>query len=525
LTKISFLLAFFFAVDKALAIFRVVVILRMFGLSTLLDLDVFNVANNVPDLLFALISGGALAMAFIPVLTEVLSKTGKKSAWELFSRVANFAFLVTVAIAIVVAIFAKPLVSLVIAPGFTPERQLVVVQLMRLNLIATIIFSISGLVIAGLQSNQHFLLPALAPIFYNIGQIIGVTILAPAKGLTIGGFTLPALGLGVNGMVYGVILGAVLHLGIQIPGLIANGFHWSPSFGLKDPEVKKVLRLLGPRVLTMFFIQLTFIVRDNLASRLTLGGISALTYGWMIQQVPETLIGTAIGTAMLPTISTLIAEGKKEVFLETIHRALRVLIALTIPISVILSLSLSPFLNLAFNLGEAGTRVLLAVTQGFLIGLMGHSLLEVASRSFYAQQNARVPLYAAALNAALYTMFGIVLMKPMGAMGISVGDSLAFTIEALLLLWILNYRMRSSPVDGKSFWARSRTTFDSASLANKTLLRTAVGSVVIAGVLIPFQLFIGKNLGHFMNGTSSMLLGVAVIIPFIWVEIRQLFQL
>lgn len=497
----------------------------MFGLSTLLDLDAFNVANNMPDLLFALISGGALAMAFIPVLTEVLSRSGKKTAWILFSRVANFAFLVTAAIAVIVAIFAKPLVSLVIAPGFTPERQQVVVQLMRLNLVATIIFSISGLVIAGLQSNQHFLLPALAPIFYNIGQIVGVTILAPAKGLTIGGITLPALGLGVNGMVLGVILGAVLHLGIQIPGLIANGFRWSPSLALKDPEVKKVLRLLGPRVLTMFFIQLTFIVRDNLASHLSLGDISALTYGWMIQQVPETLIGTAIGTALLPTISTLIAEGKKDIFLQTIHRALRVLIALTIPISVILSLSLSPFLNLAFNLGEAGTRLLLAVTQGFLIGLMGHSLLEVASRSFYAQQNARIPLYAAVLNAALYTVFGMVLMKPLGAMGISVGDSLAFTIEALLLLGVLNYRMQRSSMDGNSFWARVKTTFSTLNLANKTVLRTLAGSLVIAGILIPFQLFVGKNLGHFLNGTSSMLLGVLIIVPFIWVEIRQLFQL
>jgi putative peptidoglycan lipid II flippase len=525
LTKISFLLAFFFAVDKALAIFRVVVILRLFGLSSLLDLDAFNVANNVPDLLFALISGGALAMAFIPVLTEVLSKSGKKSAWELFSRVANFAFLVTLAIGIIVAIFAKPFVSLVIAPGFSPGRQLVVVQLMRLNLIATIIFSISGLVIAGLQSNQRFLLPALAPIFYNIGQIIGVAILAPVKGLTIGGFTFPALGLGVNGMVYGVILGAILHLGIQIPGLIANGFHWSPSVGLKDPEVKKVLKLLGPRVLTMFFIQLTFVVRDNLASHLSQGDISALTYGWMIQQVPETLIGTAIGTAMLPTISALIAAGKKEMFLQTIHRALRVLIALTIPISVILSLSLSPFLNLAFSLGEAGTRVLLAVTQGFLIGLMGHSLLEVASRSFYAQQDAKIPLYASALNAALYTAFGIILMKPLGAMGISVGDSVSFSIEAFLLLGILNYRMSTSFEDGKSFRSRIRTTFSNINLANRTFLRTVLGSIVIGGVLIPFQLFVGKNLGQFVNGASSMLLGVVIILPFIWVEIRQLFQL
>ena len=525
LTKISFLLAFFFAVDKVLAIFRVVVLLRTFGLSQLLDLDAFNVANNVPDLLFALISGGALAMAFIPVLTEVLSKAGKKSAWELFSRVANFAFLVTVAIAVVVAIFAKPLVSLVIAPGFSPERQIMVVQLMRLNLIATIIFSISGLVIAGLQSNQHFLLPALAPIFYNIGQIVGVVILAPAKGLTIGGLTLPAFGLGVNGMVYGVILGAVMHLGIQIPGLIAKGFHWSASLGLNDSEVKKVLRLLGPRVLTMFFIQLTFVVRDNLASHLSLGDISALTYGWMIQQVPETLIGTAIGTAMLPTISTLIAQGQKQAFLETIHRALRVLIALTIPISVIISLSLSPFLNLAFNLGDAGTQVLLAVTQGFLIGLMGHSLLEVASRSFYAQQDARTPLFVAALNAGLYTLFGIILMKPLGAAGISLGDSLAFTIEALILLGILNFRMRSTPDVGKSLWDGIRTTFSNVNLANRTLLRTMIGSVLIAGVLIAFQFFVGKSLGPLLLGTSSILLGFLIILPFIWVEIRQLFQL
>jgi putative peptidoglycan lipid II flippase len=275
----------------------------------------------------------------------------------------------------------------------------------------------------------------------------------------------------------------------------------------------------------MFFIQLTFVVRDNLASRLSLGDISVLTYGWMIQQVPETLIGTAIGTALLPTISSLIAQGQKEVFLDTIHRALRVLIALTIPISVILSLSLSPFLNLAFNLGDAGMQVLLAATQGFLLGLMGHSLLEVASRSFYAQQDARTPLFAAALNAGLYSLLGIILMKPLGVVGISLGDSLAFTIEALLLLGILNYRFRISSVGGKSFWDKIRAVFNAARLANKTLLRTIVGSLVIAGALILFQLSVGRNLSHLLVGTGSILLGCLIILPFIWVEIRQLFKL
>ena len=174
---------------------------------------------------------------------------------------------------------------------------------MRLNLIATLIFSISGLVMAGLQANQHFLFPAMAPLFYNIGQIIGVTILSPSEGYSLGPVTLPAMGLGVQGLVYGVLLGASFHLLIQIPGLIKHKFHWIPSLDFRNTEVMKVLRLMGPRFFTILLIQLIFFIRDNLASRLAEGSVTSLTYGWMIQQVPETLIGTAIGTALLPTLA------------------------------------------------------------------------------------------------------------------------------------------------------------------------------------------------------------------------------
>ena len=159
LTRISLLLAVFFGLDKLLGVLRTVIIGRQFGLSE--ELDVFNAANNLPDLLFALISGGALAIAFIPVLSEKLSKEGREPAWRLFSQVANLAFIVTAVLAVMVSLFAEPLVKsqLGIAPGFTPEQQTLVVQLMRLNLISTLIFSISGLVMAGLQANQHFLFP------------------------------------------------------------------------------------------------------------------------------------------------------------------------------------------------------------------------------------------------------------------------------------------------------------------------------------------------------------------------------
>ncbi len=437
ISKVTLLLASFFFLDKVLAFVRQMLIARQFGLSS--ELDAFNVANNVPDFLFATISGGALAIAFIPVLAEVLLKEGQRPTWDLFSRIANLAFIVTVFFALVVALIAKPLVKaeIGIAPGFTSSQQDTVILLMRLNLIATLIFSVSGLVMAGLQANQHFLLPAMAPLFYNIGQIIGVTVLSPETGYTLGAISFPALGLGVNGLVYGVIIGAVLHLAIQIPGLFKFKFHWIPKLDIRNQNVLKVLRLMGPRFFTILLIQLIFFIRDNLASRLSPGSVTSLTYGWMIQQVPETLIGTAIGTALLPTLAEHFSAERLTEFNAAIRKAVRFLIVLTLPIAVILALGLRPLLDAAFDFGSAGTSLLTWVTAAFLAGLMGHSLKEVGARSFYAMQKPLQPLITAGVNIFLYLSLGVILYKPLGAAGIALTDSIVFTLESIILLLIL----------------------------------------------------------------------------------------
>ncbi len=266
LTKVSLLLAVLFSLDKLLGVARQMLVSRQFGLSA--ELDVFNAANNLPDMLFMLISGGALAIAFIPVLTEVLSKEGQEKAWSLFSNILNIAFLVTAALAILIAIFAGPLVSgnLGIAPGFSSPQIALTIKLLRLNLIATLVFSLSGLVMAGLQANQHFLLPALAPIFYDFGQILGVLILAPAEPYRIGSLTLPAMGLGIEGMVYGVISWALCCICLfRCPVSIKYQFRWQPRADLNDSDTRKVLRLMGPRLLSMLFIQLIFLAQDNFA--------------------------------------------------------------------------------------------------------------------------------------------------------------------------------------------------------------------------------------------------------------------
>lgn len=428
LVRTSLLVGAFFGLDKIVALGRQVILARYFGLDPVLD--AYNASNNLPDTLFALISGGALAIAFIPVLTETLDREGRAGAWKLFSLVANLAFVVTALCAALIALFPLVLVRRVVTPGFSLEQQLLVADLMRLNLIATLIFSISGLVMGALQANQHFFLPALAPIFYNIGQIVGVILLKPAFG--------------IHGLAYGVILGAALHLAIQVPGLVRYQFKWTPRLTLADDGVRRVLRLMGPRILTLGFINLIFIANDNLASRLgTNGAISALAYGWLILQLPETVIGTAVGTALLPTLSEYVSRGEHAELKRLLRRAIAILLAVTIPVALASLVLVRPAVKLVFE-GRAFTaensELVILAARMFLLGLAGHSLVEIAARTFYAHQDARTPLFLAALTLSLYIVFGTALTPQLNFAGLALANSLAFTTEAIVMLFILHRR-------------------------------------------------------------------------------------
>lgn len=501
----SILIGVLFGLDKLLGLGRQVIIGRQFGVSR--ELDAFNAANNLPDLLFALITGGALAIAFIPVLSEYLDQAGRQAAWELFSRVANWAFVLTGILALVIFLFASPIVrsQIGVAPGFGPELQTLVADLMRLNLIATLIFSLSGLVIAGLQANQHFLLPALAPSMYDVGQIFGALILAPEQGYQVAGITLPAAGLGVHGLVYGVILGAFLHLAVQVPALIKYGFRWTPRLGLDHPGVRKVAQLMGPRILTIGAFQLIFVVQDNLASRLDIGSVTALAYGWLIMQVPETIIATAIGTAILPTLAEHFARKDDGAFEASLGRAASLLLAITLPMAVILMIGVQPLIQLAFRFEARGTELVTWAARAYLAGLVGHSLLEVGARAFYARQNARIPLLATALGTAVFTLSAIALFRLLGAAGIGLSNSLAFTVETIFLLVLL---ARAFP----------------GALPQTRQVGRAVLAALAAGMAVALIAAV-LPMGSAAASLLGMGLGTLIAVPFIWPELRQLASL
>lgn len=450
-----------FLANKILALGQRIIIARAFGTGP--DYDAFVAAFRLPDILFTLISGGALATAFIPVLSgRLLLKPGDDPAgWRLTSAVLNTIFIVMTAASLLVALLALPLVQYLVAPGFDPATQLLTANLMRLALISTIIFSVSGLVMGVLHAHQHFLLPAIAPLLYNLGLIGGALFLTPAFG--------------VYGLLYGAIAGAAGHLLIQVPGLVRFRMQYIPGLGWNDPGLRQVIRLMGPRILTIGVIQVNFIAIFNLASRLGPGSVSALDYGWDLMQMPQTIIGSAIGIVLFPTMSELAAQSDLRGLRQTTAQALRIILALAAPAMVGLIVLGRPVIQLMFERGEFGPDSTAAVYQAlqfWALALVGHSALEVVNRLFYAQKDTTTPLIGALVGMVVNLGLALALYRVLDAGGLALSNGVAVTVEVLLLLVIAHWRLGG---------------VEAASMAS-TLGRTLVAAVTMGAAVLLFYI-------------------------------------
>jgi len=413
--------------SKLTGLVRQMLIARAFGTGS--ELDAYYAAFNVPDLLFTLISGGALASAFIPILAGYFARKEPEEGWTLASTVVNLVFLAAAALALVAGLTAPILVRFLVAPGFAPETQALTAQLMRLILLSTVAFAVSGVLTGILHTHQHFLLPALAPILYDVGIIAGaIFLVAP---------------LGIFGLAVGVIGGALLHLGIQLPGLIRLGVRWRPAIHLNHPGLGRVLVLMGPRILDMGVFQLNLLVTTNLASGLVAGSVSALNFGWMLLQVPETIIGSAIATAAFPALAALAARDESDAFRATLSEITRIILVLAIPASLGLILLGRPAVTLLFQRGAFGaesTEMVIFALRFYALGLIGHSVLEIATRAFFALEDTITPLLVAVGGFLTYWLLALWWKGWLAHGGLALANSTAITLEVIALFWIARRR-------------------------------------------------------------------------------------
>ncbi len=428
-----------FAIAKIVSLAQTFIIAETFGISS--AWDSFVSANRIPDLIFTLIAGGALAYAFIPVFGGFLARGETDTAWHTASHVVNTIFSATFVISVVAFIAAPWIIRYVVAPGFDPAVQEQAAELMRILLIGTLIFSVSGIVMGILQSHNHFLLPALAPIMYDLGILFGVVFLLKPFG--------------VSGIAIGAVIGAALHLLVQVPGLIRFHARWYPELGWRDPNLRRVIRLMIPRIGGLGVFSFNFIVMTNIASRLGEGSVAALDWGWRLMQIPETLIGTAMGTVIFPTLAALSELKDEEGKRTALSGALRFILIATIPSAIGLILIGRPLISLlergAFD-AEAGALVY-STLQFFTLGLVVHSLLEVIARGFYADKDTITPFWAALGGATInlvmaFVLSGVAQVDPNiprsvdqgNVAGLALANSLGVAFEVLTLLFILRRR-------------------------------------------------------------------------------------
>jgi len=411
-----------------------------------LDVNAYEIASRFPDAIFYVIAGGALGSAFIPTFSAYFVNQDRPGAWRLFAAIINLVFVVLIIVCALVAIFAEQFLLLLYEPIMSAQPGLLplTADLMRVMLISTIIFGVSGVFMAALNARQHFVLPAIAPIIYNIGIILGTVLLAP----------------NIMGVAIGTVVGAAGHLLIQIPGLIQKQAQYSLMFDLRDPGVRQVIRLMIPRMLGLSFGQINHFIIQILGQTLVFGSIPALSNGWRVMLMPQGAIGQALGIVSFPTFATLAARENLPRMRRIMAETLRFIFFLGIPTSVIFIVLSRPVITILFQRGEfdaSDTELVASALAFYSVGLVGLSALEVISRAFYALKDTWTPVLAGGIQlafmAALGYWFSEFLFPQLGLLplgGLAFGASVASTLEAVGLLWLLRRKMDG--VNGRQIW-------------------------------------------------------------------------
>ena len=432
-----------FILSNIVGLVRQVLVAHAFGTGT--QMDSFNAAITIPDVLFNLMAGGALASAFVPTFTGLLAKENgqenRDEAWKLASAVTNLVSLALALASVVTAIFAPLLVRYILFaldPAATPASLSMTTDLLRIILIAPTVFSVSGLVMSILNAHQKFWLPALAPVFYWLGWIFGLLFFVPSMG--------------IYGLAWGYVLGAFLHLAIQLPDLLkVTGCKYFPTLGLGNPAVGKVAQLMGPRLLGVAAVQLNFVINTMVASGLGEGSLSAIKVAFMLMTMPLFAIAQSVATAALPTFSAQVARGEIDEMRASLASTLRGILLLAIPATVGLIALRQPVVAMLFQRGAfdaTSTELTAWALLWYTAGLIGHSIVEILSRAFYALHNTKTPVIVgtaamilnAVLSLSLPAMFIAAGWLPLG--GLALANSLATALEALVLLILIRRRLQ-----------------------------------------------------------------------------------
>jgi len=391
------------------------------------EISLFFAAFRLPDTIFEVLVFGTFSSAFIPVFTRVVDKD-KKAAWRLASTISNVGISAFIFFAMFLCLYADSLYG-VIAPGFSITERGQIVQLTKILFAAQGFFVLSYVLTGVLESLRRFLVPALAPLFYNLGIIFGTIFLSDRLGLVA-----PAIG---------VFVGAMMHFLIQLPLAVKLGYRLTTSFFV-DKNVKRIGKLAAPRVLELTFSQVAKSVELYLASFISTASYAYFYLGNTLQLLPVGLFGVSIAKAALPTLSK--QSDDREAFRKSLFNSLYQMVFLVLPVSAILIVLRIPIVRLVYGTEMFDWQSTVQtgwVVSAFAVGVVFQSANSLLARAFYALHNTKTPVMISIFSMAVNILLGFYLVRKLGlpVWGLALAFSLGSFIQATLLFYLLNKKI------------------------------------------------------------------------------------
>ena len=412
--------------SRILGLFRLRILAHFFTDS---EMSLFFAAFRLPDLIFEVLVFGTFASAFIPVFTKSL-KRGNSHAWDIASTVVNIGLLVFAVFALILGFGAEHLYS-IFAPGYEVADQQKVAELARVLFAAQGFFVISYVLTGVLESLRRFLVPALAPLFYNLGIILGTVFLARDMHLM--------------APVIGVVVGAFAHFAIQLPLAMKLGFRFKLKLDINE-DVKKIGKLAAPRFIETTFMQLTRMTELFFASLISAPAYTYYTFANTLQLLPVGLFGTAIAKAALPTLARQ-ADDLQE-FKKTLLDALYQVTFLVIPVAVSLIVLRIPLVRLVYGAEKFGWEATVQTSltlSAFALSVVFQSMAAILARGFYALHNTKTPVLVSitAILITIITDYILIGIFGKGVWGLAAAFTLGSIIQATSLFYLMSKRLNS----------------------------------------------------------------------------------
>lgn len=387
-------------------------------------LDIYYAAFKIPDLVFSLIVVGALSASFIPLfLSHHQRPLGKESAWTFTNNALHLIGGAIVVFSVGLILFAEPLATLV-APGFNEIKQLRVAEFMQVMFLAQILLTISLIYGSVLQSLKKFFLYSLAPIFYNVGIIVGALWFVDVFGTI--------------GLAWGVVLGALLHLLVQVLGVWGSGYRYHFVFDVRSKDIGEMIRLMGPRTLGLAVSQLMILLLTILASTLVAGSLTVFQFAYNIEFFPVGIIGVSFAIAVFPTLSELAQKNDTQRFIDTIANTTRQLLYLLVPMTLLFLIFRAQIVRVVVGAGEFDWTATIATADTlafFALTFIPQSLVFILARAFYALQDTLTPLIVALVSALIGVLCAFLLKDQFGVTSLAMAYSVSSSINAILL-WV-----------------------------------------------------------------------------------------